>query len=236
MGILSYQKHLKNFKQNLKSKNCKISIKLLPPILAFIIKILSYLVRFEFQISPKTLEKIAHNETFIIAFWHGELLLQPLVSNKFLNRQQKVSVLISQHFDGDLIAQTMQYFNIGSLRGSSSKGGIRALLGAVKKIENQEYIAITPDGPRGPYHSVADGIVLLSQKSKAPIVISRILYQNAWRFNSWDRFQVPKPFSKVICVIKEPLGVESLELAEAKNLIQSKMEEDELNQVLRNIQ
>ncbi|WP_416862196.1 lysophospholipid acyltransferase family protein [Helicobacter ganmani] len=214
MGILSYQKHLKNFKQNLKSKNRKISIKLLPPILAFIIKILSYLVRFEFQISPKTLEKIAHNETFIIAF----------------------SVLISQHFDGDLIAQTMQYFNIGSLRGSSSKGGIRALLGAVKKIENQEYIAITPDGPRGPYHSVADGIVLLSQKSKAPIVISRILYQNAWRFNSWDRFQVPKPFSKVICVVKEPLGVESLELAEAKNLIQSKMEEDELNQVLRNIQ
>ncbi|TLD88152.1 lysophospholipid acyltransferase family protein [Helicobacter sp. MIT 05-5294] len=217
---------LKNFKNKLKHKKREVFIKILPPIFACIIKVLSYLVRFEFQISPKVLERIQQNQAFIIAFWHGELLLQPLVCNKFCNQNQKVSVLISQHFDGELISRTIRYFGIDSLRGSSSKGGIRALLEAIRKIQNQEYIAITPDGPSGPYHSVADGIVLLSQKSKTPIVVSRILYQNAWEFKSWDRFKIPKPFSKVLCVIKEPLEIESLELEEAKNLIQSKMEED----------
>ncbi|MBD5165651.1 lysophospholipid acyltransferase family protein [Helicobacter sp.] len=209
-----------------KEKKRKILIQLLPPIFAFMIKILPYFVRFEFRVSSEVLDKIAEKQVFIVAFWHGELLLQSLICNKFLNRHQKVSVLISQHFDGELIARVIRYFGIDSLRGSSSKGGAKALLEAIKKIKQNEYIIITPDGPSGPYHSVADGIVLLAQKSKVPIVISRVLYQNFWEFKSWDRFRIPKPFSKVICVIKEPLNIESLELEEAKNLIQSKMEED----------
>lgn len=209
-----------------KERKRKILIKLLPPIFAFMIKILPYFVRFEFRISSEVLDKIAGNQVFIVAFWHGELLLQSLICNKFLNRHQKVSVLISQHFDGELIARVIQYFGINALRGSSSKGGAKALLEAIKKIKQNEYIIITPDGPSGPYHSVADGIVLLAQKSKVPIVISRVLYQSFWEFKSWDKFKIPKPFSKVICVIKEPLNIESLTLEEAKNLIQSKMEED----------
>lgn len=216
----------KYFKQKLKDKNREILVKVLPPILALFIKALSCLVRFEIQISPKTLEKINKNQPFVIAFWHGELLLQPLICNRFLQSHQNASVLISQHFDGDLISRTIRFFGIDSLRGSSSKGGIRVLLNAVKKIESQEYIVITPDGPRGPYHSVADGIVFLAQKSKTPIVISRVIYQSAWEFKSWDRFKIPKPFSKVHCIIKEPLNIESLKLDEAKILIKTKMEED----------
>lgn len=208
-----------------KERKRKILIQLLPPIFAFMIKILPYFVRFEFRVSSEVLDKIAKNQVFIVAFWHGELLLQSLICNKFLNHQ-KVSVLISQHFDGELIARVIRYFGIDSLRGSSSKGGVKALLEAMKKIKQNEYIIITPDGPSGPYHSVADGIVLLAQKSKVPIVISRVLCQNFWEFKSWDRFRIPKPFSKVICVIKEPLSIESLALEEAKNLIQFKMEED----------
>lgn len=231
MGVINYQVKFQSFKKTLKNKNRKILTRILPPIFAFAIKSLSYLVRFEFQVSPEVKDKIAHNQIFIVAFWHGELLLQPLIYHKFLTCHQRVSVLISQHFDGDLISRTIGYFGIDSLRGSSSKGGIRALLSAVKKLECQEYIAITPDGPRGPYHSIADGIVLLAQKSKSPIVISRVICQNAWEFKSWDRFKIPKPFSKVFCVIKEPLNIESLELDEAKRFIQSKMEEDNFNRL-----
>lgn len=219
------QAKIQSFKKKFKQKKRNVFIKLLPPVFAFIIKGLFYLIRFEYQVSPKVLEKIKQNQVFIIAFWHGELLLQPMICNKFLNQHQKVSVLISQHFDGELIARTIQYFGIDSLRGSSSKGGIRALLGAVKRIENKEYIVITPDGPSGPYHSVADGIVLLSQRAKVPIVISRVFYRNAWEFKSWDKFRIPKPFSKVLCVIRDPLEIESLELEKAKNFIKFKMEE-----------
>ncbi len=209
-----------------KEKKREILLQWTPPIFAFMIKILPYFVRFEFRTSSEVLDKIAKNQVFIVAFWHGELLLQSLIYNKFFNPHQKVSVLISQHFDGELIARVIRYFGIDSLRGSSSRGGVKALLEAIKKIKQNEYIIITPDGPSGPYHSVADGIVFLAQKSKAPIVISRVLYQNFWEFKSWDKFRIPKPFSKVICVIKEPLNIESLKLEEAKNLIQSKMEED----------
>lgn len=227
MGIINYQTKFKNFKKKLKGKNREILTKILPPIFALIIKVLFYLVRWEIQVSPKVSDKIKQNQTFVVAFWHGELLLQPLICNRFLHcSQKKASVLISQHFDGDLISGTIKFFGIDSLRGSSSKGGIRVLLNAVKKMESREYVAITPDGPRGPYHNVADGIVFLAQKSRTPIVISRVIYQSAWEFKSWDRFKIPKPFSKVHCIIKEPLNIESLKLDEAKILIKAKMEED----------
>ncbi|MBX7490767.1 lysophospholipid acyltransferase family protein [Helicobacter sp. Faydin-H64] len=198
---------------------------MLPFFLVGIIRFLVFFVRFEFRISPKTLEKISKNEPFVVVFWHGELLLQPFLFQKYV-REKKVWVLISKHFDGEIISNVVRYFGIGVLRGSSSKGGIRALYHAIKKIENGEYIAITPDGPRGPYHSVADGVVLLTQKTNVPVVVSRIFFSNAWEFKSWDKFRIPKPFSKAVFIIKEPLTLESLELEVARAFVKEKMEED----------
>nr|WP_236033230.1 lysophospholipid acyltransferase family protein [Helicobacter turcicus] len=152
-------------------------------------------------------------------------MLQPFLFQKYV-REKKVWVLISKHFDGEIISNVVRYFGIGVLRGSSSKGGIRALYHAIKKIENGEYIAITPDGPRGPYHSVADGVVLLTQKTNVPVVVSRIFFSNAWEFKSWDKFRIPKPFSKAVFIIKEPLTLESLELEVARAFVKEKMEED----------
>lgn len=203
----------------------KVLVKILPFFLVGIIRFLAFFVRFEFRIFPKTLEKIGKNEPFVVAFWHGELLFQPFLFQKYV-RKGKAWVLISKHFDGEIISSVVRYFGIDVLRGSSSKGGIRALYHMIKKLENGEYVAITPDGPRGPYHSIADGVVLLAQKANVPVVVSRIFFSNAWEFKSWDKFKIPKPFSKVMFVIREPLMLESLELEVAKAFLKEKMEED----------
>ncbi|AWI34931.1 lysophospholipid acyltransferase family protein [Helicobacter apodemus] len=196
------------------------------PFFSFIaVRILAFVCRFEYKISSQTLDFIKANQTFIVAFWHGELFMQPIALRHFY-KNRRVYVLISQHFDGEIISCLIKFFKIYSIRGSSSKGAIKALLKAIKKLQQQDLVAITPDGPRGPYHSIADGIVLLSQKSNKPIIISRLYYHNAWEFKSWDHFKIPKPFSKITCVIKEPFLLENFSLEKAKEYIKSKMEED----------
>ncbi|MDE5592132.1 MAG: lysophospholipid acyltransferase family protein, partial [Helicobacter sp.] len=200
------------------------------PICSFIfIKSLGFLCRFEYQISSQTLDFMRSKKPFIVAFWHGELLVQPIMFN-YISPKQKVYVLISKHFDGEIISRTMEFFKIFSLRGSSSKGGIKALLMALKKLQQGNLVAITPDGPRGPKHSIADGIILLSQKSNTPIIVSRIHYHNAWMLRTWDSFRIPKPFSKITFIIKDPFLVNDLSLESAKNYIYSKMQENEQKQ------
>ncbi|MDE5603655.1 MAG: lysophospholipid acyltransferase family protein [Helicobacter sp.] len=206
-------------------KKQKILLYIIPFVSFIAVRMLAFLCRFEYKISSKTLDFIQTNQTFIVAFWHGELFMQPIVLRHFY-KDRKVYVLISQHFDGEIISRLVKFFKIYSLRGSSSKGAIKALLKAMKKLQQQDLVAITPDGPRGPYHSVADGIVLLSQKSNKPIIISRIHYHNAWEFKSWDCFKIPKPFSKITCTIKEPFLLENFSLEKSKEYIKSKMEED----------
>lgn len=202
-----------------------VLIRIVPVFILSFMRLLALFVRFEFRISPQCLEKIANDEPCIVAFWHGELLFQPFAFKKYL-RGKKVWVLISRHFDGEVISRVVRYFGIDALRGSSSKGGIRTLYCAIQKLKQKEYVVITPDGPRGPYHSISDGIVLLAQKTHLPIMISRVFYTHYWEFRSWDRFQIPKPFSKIVFVIKEPFRLDSMELEVAKSYVKDKMEED----------
>lgn len=203
----------------------RILAKIVPFLIVGIIRFLALLTRFQFNIAPQCLQKLENNEPFVIVFWHGELLFQPFVFQKFA-KNKAVWVLISKHFDGEIISSAVRYFGIQSLRGSSSKGGIKALQHAIEKIQQNAYVVITPDGPRGPYHSVADGAVLLAQKTQVPVVVVRILYRNAWECKSWDKFKIPKPFSKVEFIIKEPFSLESMEMETARNYVKQKMEED----------
>lgn len=208
----------------METKKRKILCFLIPPLLSIVIRLLYWTCRREWQIHPK-MEQWDKTKPFILAFWHGELLMQPFLLRQY-DSSKEAFVLISNHFDGELISATMRYFNIFSIRGSSSKGGVKAMLSAIKKLKENKLVVITPDGPRGPYHHIADGVVVLAQKSQKPIVISRILYQKCWRLKSWDRFQIPKPFSKIIHIIKEPLYLDDMDFDEAKSKISAKMEED----------
>ena len=167
---------------------------------------------------PKKLEDQVH----LVAFWHGELLMQPFNYQK-LKPNGKVSAMISEHRDGEAITKTVEYLGIHSIRGSSTRGGAKALIGAIKELKGGDDIAITPDGPKGPRHSVADGIVAISQKTNAKILVFNCKPSKYWQFNSWDKFIVPKPFGTLEFFISEPLDVSGMSMDEAKKYIQGEM-------------
>jgi lysophospholipid acyltransferase (LPLAT)-like uncharacterized protein len=129
----------------------------------------------------------------IFVLWHGQML--PLL---YHHRNQAVRVLISEHRDGELIARTALALGFGTVRGSSTRGSGRALLGLVREVEGGRDIAMTPDGPRGPAKSFAPGALVVAQRTGALIVPVTAAAKSAWHLKSWDRFMIPKPFARVV--------------------------------------
>lgn len=160
----------------------------------------------------------------IICMWHGELLMIPFFYKKFRNKN--VYAVISHHKDGELISRTVAHLGINSIRGSSKKGGVKVLLEALKRLKTDD-VAITPDGPRGPRHSVADGIVAMAQKSGAKIVGIRVKARSAWRFKSWDKHLLPKPFSLIEFRSTPAFSIDGLSVQEAKEKILQEMGTDD---------
>jgi lysophospholipid acyltransferase (LPLAT)-like uncharacterized protein len=197
----------------------------------FITKILPFILQILVRIIYITNKKVFHHpkvlsdKVYIITFWHGELLMQPFNYQK-LKPYGKVSAMISEHKDGEAITKTVEYLGIYSIRGSSTRGGTKALINAIKELKGGDDIAITPDGPRGPRHSVANGIVAISQKTNAKILAFNCKPTKYWQLNSWDKFIVPKPFGTINFYISEPFGIDNLELEEAKKLIKAKLQEN----------
>ena len=158
------------------------------------------------------------DEAFVLACWHNDLLMLPYPYLHY-RKVRRVKAMISNHFDGELIAKTMKYFSIGHIAGSSNKNAARVLIQAMKNIKNGTDIAITPDGPRGPRHSVADGIIAIAQKTEAKIVLVSIKPSTYWQLNSWDKFIIPKPFGTINYYISEELDITTMKTDEARTLI-----------------
>ncbi len=195
----------------------KVLAFLLPPFGAVIIKLLYLSCKKRFFL-PDSFP----NEPVIIAFWHSELLMQPFLYKK-VRKRGKVAVVISDHFDGEIIARVMRFFNISSIRGSSSKRGVKALLEGIKRLKKGYDVGITPDGPRGPRKSVAGGIVTLAKKSGAKIVVFSYAPSKYWQLKSWDRFLIPKPFSTIDFYISEPIDIKDLDMQRSKEYIKKVM-------------
>ena len=134
----------------------------------------------------------ASGERVIFTLWHGELL--PLLWH---HRGEGIAVVISEHRDGEIIARIAERLGYTTVRGSTSRGGGRALIGLMRAIEAGHDGAVTPDGPRGPAHVFAPGAAIASQRTGAPLAMIRATATRAWRLKSWDRFLVPKPFATV---------------------------------------
>ena len=123
-------------------------------------------------------------------------------------RGRRISVLVSQSRDGELIARTVARLGIDSSRGSSSRGGIAGMRSLLRKAAEGWDIAFTPDGPRGPLREVQPGVILAAASTGLPILPVAIAASRAKLLRSWDRFMVPLPFSTVHIVYGEPLVVE----------------------------
>ncbi len=164
------------------------------------------------------------DEQHVCVCWHGELFMSPQAYRK-IHKKHKASAIISSHFDGSLIASTLNLFGIRSLRGSSSKGAKQVLLQAFKSIKSGEEVLITPDGPRGPRHHMSDGAIGIALKSKLPVFVMNYKADNYWQLKSWDKFVIPKPFTKVDFYLQS-ISLDGMELNEAKEYLLNKMLEN----------
>lgn len=139
---------------------------------------------------------------FIFSLWHGQLL--PLLWH---HRDQQIAVLISEHRDGELVARLAASLGYRLIRGSSTRGGERALLSLVRDLRDGGEAAVTPDGPRGPAFKYAPGALVAANRSGAAILPIAAHASSAWRLRSWDRFLIPKPFARVTVAYGNPVDV-----------------------------
>ena len=133
----------------------------------------------------------------------------------YYHRNLQIAVLVSEHGDGEIIARILASFGFRLVRGSSSRGAARALIAVDRELEAGFDVGITPDGPRGPRHSVAPGALLAAHRAGVRIVPLAASASAFWQLGSWDRFMIPKPFARVTIAYGDPLPVEAPSSREA---------------------
>ena len=146
---------------------------------------------------------IRENKPFILAFWHGRLLLMPTLMKKNV----RAHVLISRHGDGEIIAQAIRHWNLDSIRGSTTKGALPAIKEILKVIRRKEIAVITPDGPQGPRMRVQDGVMRIAAMSGVPVFPASYSAKRGRFLGSWDRFLFAKPFSRGVIIWGDPVHV-----------------------------
>ena len=138
----------------------------------------------------------------VMAFWHGRIL-----SATYYFRRRGIVVITSENFDGEWIARIIERFGYGTARGSTSRGGRKAMLQLVRDMEAGKAAGFTLDGPRGPARVAQPGAVWLARTTGNPLLPFHLEASRYWSMRSWDRTQIPKPFSTVALVIGEPMRV-----------------------------
>ena len=150
---------------------------------------------------------LVRDRPVIFAIWHNRLLMLPPPFDRWFPTRQSIG-LISASRDGDLVSLLIERSGYGTIRGSTSRKGVIALRQLVEALAAGSNVLFTPDGPRGPVYEVSPGVIFVAQKSGAPIVPLHMEYSSCWRLKSWDRFCVPRPFSKVRFILGAPVHVE----------------------------
>lgn len=164
----------------------------------------------------------------IFCLWHNRLALATTMWEKFGRRKIRSAglvALISASHDGGVLAQTLRYFHVEAVRGSSSRRGPQALLELSTWTEREHSIAITPDGPRGPRYVVQDGILALAQLSGLPILPVSCAVKWKHCLKSWDRFQVPLPFTRCEIRVGLPVRVPRQATDEERSALKASLQE-----------
>jgi hypothetical protein len=146
----------------------------------------------------------ARRGNVIYAFWHGHLLYL-----MYRYRGSGVHILVSQSRDGEALSRILQRFGLPTIRGSSSRGGRRSLLELVRQVRAGASAGIAPDGPRGPRHRAQLGIITLARLTESPIIPVAVGARWKIEFQSWDRFLLPLPGSRIVVAYGEPVVVPS---------------------------
>ena len=192
-----------------------------------LIRALSATIRYEWRDTTGHLA-IAGTPSVIFCIWHNRLALCLEVYRVFLRdvgRNRKLAAMVSASKDGGLAARVMEHYGVQPVRGSTSRRGRQALLELITWTERGYDLAITPDGPRGPCYRVQDGIISLAQVSGKPIL--PVSYHLSWKITvrSWDRFQIPLPFTKCVMHLTPPIHVPRELSDEAREKLRREVED-----------
>ncbi len=167
-----------------------------------LIRIIGRTIRFEIE-GWKHFESIAAAGRLpIYAFWHDRIF-----ASTWYFRNRGIAVITSQSKDGEYIARFIQRLGYGAIRGSSTRGGVGALVEMIKTMRNGTAAAFTLDGPRGPRYEAKPGAVLLAKKTGNPIMPFVVECEEFWTIGSWDRLQIPRPFTRAKLTIAQPIYV-----------------------------
>jgi lysophospholipid acyltransferase (LPLAT)-like uncharacterized protein len=163
----------------------------------------------------------------VFLLWHEALL--PLLWH---HRNQGVVIVVSEAREGQYLADLGTALGYRLVRGSSTRGGSRALLGAVRELQVGRAVAFTPDGPRGPRREIKPGVVAAAQRGGATMIPVHAEASRAWRLHSWDRFMIPKPAARVTVRYGRPFEVAPGESGLADGLTEAERRLEEIAGVL----
>lgn len=180
----------------------RILIRLADLVLFAVILFISATLRYETR-DWHFLEEIEQNgEVPIYAFWHNQVFLAA-----YFFRNSGAIVMTSQSFDGEYIARAIQRLGFGAVRGSSTRGGVGALVEIARLVRAKRAAAFTIDGPKGPVYVAKNGACLLSKKTGQPVVPISFTAEKFWEVKSWDKLRIPRPFSRARVALAEPFAV-----------------------------
>lgn len=166
----------------------------------WIIKILVSTIRIDHN--PKEFYKNIKAIQGIYSFWHCTMLIPA-----YIGVNTDIQVLVSKHSDGEYIAQVAKRLGLGIIRGSTTRGGAKAVRELVDKARTGYSLAITPDGPRGPRFHFQMGCIFLSKRTGLPIIPVAVGLSRYWELPSWDKFRIPKPFSRALVMYGDPIHI-----------------------------
>lgn len=184
---------------------------------AVAMKLWSLTLRYNVNDMAGVVQPVIDPKPVIFALWHNRIFTMPPIWLRTGGKSRKTVVLTSASRDGTTLATAMEAFGIGSIRGSSSRRAVAALIGMKKALQEGQDVCVTPDGPKGPRYQVQPGLLKIAQTTGSDIIPIHIRYGSAWRLSSWDRLVIPKPFSKVTVIFDKPISI-------PKNLTETEFE------------
>lgn len=186
---------------------------------AVLIRLIGLTLRFESE-GEENLRDAESSGPVIYSVWHNRIF-----GGIYYLRNRKIAVITSESFDGEYIARFITRFGFGAVRGSSTRGGVRALVQMARLMRKGVPMAFTVDGPRGPRYKAKPGPILLARKTGRPIIPLSFEYRNRLEIGSWDKMQIPLPFTCVRAYFAKPIYVpEDASEAATENKLQELQE------------
>jgi lysophospholipid acyltransferase (LPLAT)-like uncharacterized protein len=178
---------------------------LAPPLLYAVLWLLSRTLRLDVEGLGGVRERWSRGERVVMTFWHGRQLLVAIAFPRI--PEARPCVMVSQHRDGEIATEMLRRWGVATVRGSTTRGAVSGLRGLLRAHRDGHDITMAPDGPRGPRCKVKPGIVHVAKAMSGELFPVGAAGSRVWRLRNWDRMIIPKPFSRLLVIVGNPVAV-----------------------------